>query len=521
MLTLRPYQERDLAEIRALIKQGRRRPLVVSPTGSGKGVLIGRIVDGARKIGNKVFFVVNRRSLVFDMSERVQQEWGIDHGVIMAGHPRNKPWMPVQVVSFNTLLNRKHKPQADVILVDEAHFSVTEKWLDLFREYPDALVIGFTATPIRFDGKGLGRYFDSMVKGPTVAELTADGYLVPAHVYRAPGGGPDMSGVSVTKNGEYDKRQRSAAVSKSVLIGDIVEHWLAHGKGEPTVCFATDVSHSHKIRDAFLAAGVRCEHVDAKTPDKTRTRLWRRLQAYEVEVVTSVGIISYGWNAPRVSVMIDAAPTMALAKHLQKCGRVLRSAPGKTRALILDHANNTRVHGFVETEREWTLKDGFKPSKRGSDDSVAGTYTCKKCLRIYEIYKAACPDCNEPRQKMSREIETVAGNLTEVIQPKYYRCQHCEKRGKLDAGQDYSDPCPQCGVTALKPLSDPEPVLTPAELSDRRAWYFRAVDDAARSGFELKRANVQYLSKYGCHAPKKWRDEAAQRMSESYEGLTA
>ena len=150
MLTLRPYQQRDLDEIRALLARGYRRPLVVSPTGSGKGVVICRIVQGAKQLAKKVFFVVNRRSLVEDMSRRVEQ-WDIDHGVIMAGHPRNKPWLPVQVTSFQTLIGRKHKPDADLILVDEAHFSVTEKWLDLFALYPKAAVIGFTATPVRYD----------------------------------------------------------------------------------------------------------------------------------------------------------------------------------------------------------------------------------------------------------------------------------------------------------------------------------------------------------------------------------
>ena len=516
MLTLRPYQQRDLDEIRALLARGYRRPLVVSPTGSGKGVVICRIVKGAVQLKKKVFFVVNRRSLVEDMSRRVEQ-WDIDHGVIMAGHPRNKPWLPVQVTSFQTLIGRKHKPYADLILVDEAHFSVTEKWLDLFALYPKAAVIGFTATPVRYDGKGLGRYFDSMVNGPSVAELTADGYLVPAHVYRAPGGGPDLSKVDVMSNGEYNKQQRAAAMNKAVLVGDIVEHWKQHGQGEPTVCFATDINHSKRIQEAFLAAGIRCEHADATTPSRVRERLWEDLQAYRVPVVTSVGIISYGWNAPRVSVAIDAAPTMSLAKHLQKLGRVLRSADGKRRALILDHANNTHIHGFVEDEREWTLQDGYKPKTSANGDNVAGVYTCKKCLRAYEVYKDRCPDCNEPREKHGREIETVAGTLSEAIQPKYYKCPHCQKRGKLEPGQDYTAPCHGCGVRALQELTAPEPVMTPEQVTARRAEYLQMAADARRAGFDLKRANVQYLTKYKVYPPERWRKEAAN--ADAFAGL--
>jgi len=296
-----------------------------------------------------------------------------------------------------------------------------------------------------------------------------------------------------------------------------VQHWLQIGRGRPTVLFAVDIAHSLKIRDAFRAAGVRAEHADANTPSDARDALWQELISGTVEVVCSVGIVSFGFDCPPVSCAILARPTASVTLYLQQVGRVLRPAPGKDYALILDHAGNTMEHGAIDEPRNWTLKDGYKPKKGEAGSDGPGTYTCKKCLRIYGIAMEKCPDCGEPRTKTAREIEQVDGQLTEIATSKYFKCPHCQKRGKLDPGQDYTVPCPQCGVRALRELTAPEPVMTPEQITERREEYFRLVDQARRGGFDLKRANVQYLSKFKVYPPEKWRKEAAQR--DAFAGL--
>jgi len=519
VLTLRPYQETMLDAVRGHLRAGLRRVLMVAPCGAGKGSTACRIVQGATAIGKRVIFLVNRRELVKDMSRRLDR-LGLDHGIIMADNPRRKPWLNVHVASIDTLRNRKTKPPADILIADEAHFALSDGWIRIFEAYPEAALIGMTATPARLDGRGLGRVFQAMVMGPTVAELTAEGYLVPIKAYGPPAGLPDLSSVHKS-HGEYNQKQLSAATNKPRLVGDIVQHWLQMARGRPTVVFAVDVAHSMKIRDAFRAAGVKAEHADANTPSGVRDGLWDDLAEYRVEVVCSVGIVSYGWDVPAVSCAVLARPTASTTLHIQQCGRVLRPAPGKSYSLILDHAGNIAEHGHVDDEREWTLQDGYKPKKGAGGSDGPGTYTCKKCLRIYGIAMEKCPDCGTPRSKAAREIEVVDGQLSEIQTSKYYRCQHCEKRGKLAPDQDYTAACPQCGVHALKPLAEPEPVLTPAEVAERRAWFFRAVEDATRQGFGPERASVQYLNKWKVYAPATWRKEAAARAAEGYEGLTA
>lgn len=516
----RPFQADLLSKTRQSIAQGSLRPLVVAPTGSGKGFMICRIVAGALANNRRVVFGVNRRSLVFDLSERLDR-LGIDHGIIMADHWRRKPSAMVHVASVATLLGRD-RPPADLFIADEAHFSVSDGWLQLFEAYQGRPVIGFTATPIRSDGRGLGRFFDAMHVGPSVSELTAQGYLVPATIY-----GPER---------RHGDRKRH-------LVGDVVDNWMRNGRGEPTVCFSASVAQSKKIAEAFCAAGVRAVHVDARTSDTERKETWRRLQSYDIEVVAAVGIISYGWDAPRVSQMIDAAPTGHVGSQIQKWGRILRPAEGKREARIWDHAGNYLEHGFPDDDREWSLEDGYiqptrcstcghnktihrlnrrcsAPGCQCSEFTQAkgdpGIYTCHECYVPYRITRDDCPRCGAARKKQGQHVETIAGELVEAeAKKKYYRCQHCEKRGILPAG-NYDQPCPNCGVTALVPLSKPEPVLSPAELAERRNWFMRAAQESVALGFGVTRAATQYLQQYGVYAPKRWRDEAARTYSNDW-----
>lgn len=291
-MILRRYQGRMLDETRANIAAGKMRNVMVSPTGSGKGTIATEIIRGAARHGSKIGFLVNRRELVKDMSRRLDH-LGVEHGVIMANHPRRRPWLPVQIASVDTLRRKPVLPHFDILIADECHFALSDGWLDLFAKYPDAAVIGMTATPIRADGQGLGRFFDAMVLGPSVQELIDEGNLVPTRVF-APSA-PDLRDVDHGDK-DYNRKQLSVACRKPKLVGDIVHHWLKLGRGRPTILFAVDQGHAKEIQAEFLKAGVRAEYADCDTASDVRDTLWEDLAAYRVEVVCSVGIVSYGWD---------------------------------------------------------------------------------------------------------------------------------------------------------------------------------------------------------------------------------
>ena len=170
--------------------------------------------------------------------------------------------------------------------------------------------------------------FETMIECPQVAELIAQKYLVGTKVF-APVD-PDLKGVR-TVAGDYNEKQLAERMDRPQLVGDIVAHWFRFGERRKTVCFATSVGHSVHIRDEFVRAGVRAEHVDGTTPKLERDATLGRLASGEIELVTNCAVLSEGWNQPAISCCILARPTKQMGLFRQMIGRVLRPAPRQDR----------------------------------------------------------------------------------------------------------------------------------------------------------------------------------------------
>jgi len=328
----------------------------VSPTGSGKTVMGTEIVKAAVARRESVLFLAHRREIIAQTSQKLFK-YGLRHGIIQAGFdPR--PMELVQVASVATLFVRGVKsdamrmPPADLIVIDEAHHAPANSYQKIVEAYPDAKILGLTATPCRGDGRGLGGIFTKIVEAPQVAQLIERGCLVKTRVY-APVD-PNLRGVD-TQNGDYVTSQLSERVNTDQLVGDIVTQWHKHGERRKTVAFAVDVAHSMHIRDEFVRAGVRAEHIDGKTPKEERDGILSRLRSGEVDLVTNCMVLTEGWDMPDVSCCILARPTKKMGLYRQMLGRVLRAATDKVDAIVLDHSGAVFRHGLAEDPVEWTL----------------------------------------------------------------------------------------------------------------------------------------------------------------------
>lgn len=407
--TLRPYQQQDLEQVRLLLRE-HRSVLLVQPTGAGKGTLASFIVRSASSRGHRVLFLVNRRTLVHDMSQRIAK-LGLEHGVIMGDDPRYRPALPVQVASIDTLQRRAQIPPADLLIIDEAHFAVSATWKDVVAKYPGAKVLGMTATPIRTDGRGLGEMFDVMVQGPSVRSLIAQGFLVPSVVFR-PKNVPHIRGVRKLA-GDFNQKQLAEVCDKPQLIGDVVEQWRKHATDRKTAAFGINQHHAQQIAERFRCAGVSFAYVDCDTPDSERDKIWNDYDNGSLRGVSSVGVISYGWDHPICSCIVGARPTESEALWRQILGRASRPYPGKENFILLDHFNNTeRLNTFFEDPVEWSLEG--EAIKGGKDDAPRIT-TCRNCFATFRSGPQRCPFCgSELERKALREVKEVAGELEQL-----------------------------------------------------------------------------------------------------------
>jgi DNA repair protein RadD len=472
VISLHPFQCEAVDRLEQGLRTS-RKVLLVAPTGSGKTVLAGEIIKRAIAQYRTVLFLAHRREIILQTGAKLAAN-GVRFGIIMAGiEPR--PMEAMQVASIDALHVRGVRskamqlPPADLLIFDEAHHARGRTREQLIALYPDANLLGMTATPCRGDGRGLGNIFATMIECPQVAELIIGGYLVKSRVY-APVD-PDLRGVK-TQQGDYIVSQLSHRVNTDALVGDIVLHWLKYGERRRTVAFAVGVEHSVHIRDEFLRADVRAEHLDGTTPITEREAILARLRTGETEVITNCMVLCEGWDMPDVGCCILARPTKQMGLYRQMIGRVLRPAEGKPDAIVLDHSGAVYRHGLPEDYVEWTLdvdRRAVNQAQAKRDRGAAPKLReCPSCKAV--MVAPPCGNCGWQPQPRGRAVDFEDGELGLVV------------NGKANA-QAYT-------------------------FEQKSEWYRMLVGEAVRRGKKPGWAFYLFQDKFG-HEPHRFWDHTA------------
>lgn len=419
IISLRQYQRALVDAIRRTLRSGKRRVLAYLPTGAGKTRVATAIVQMTlAKSTGRVIVLANRKQLVHQFAAALRAaglDVGIAQGENTAGlHHR------VVVCSIDTIHARNYTfEDVALFIIDEAHaVAGSEKYRTLLFRYNRVPVIGLSATPF---ARGLGKsypelggkpLFEELVVGATVQELVDDGYLTDIEIYCP--SAPDMTGAktSRTAEGEQDYRQADIdeATDRPELVGDIVWHFLKLGSGLKTLVFASSIAHSKHVVERLQAAGVKAEHLDCYMDDDTRADILRRFERGDFTVLSNVALLSEGFDVPDTACMILARPTKSLTRFLQMVGRVLRPAPGKTHALLLDHSGSVERIGHPFDDLPLALCDG-NPNKAGKQErEKPEPKPCPSCKFVKPAGTHECPKCGfKPERK--NDIEVRDGEL--------------------------------------------------------------------------------------------------------------
>ncbi len=409
-MILRPYQTALIDDARVVLRH-HNAVLMQLPTGGGKTAIATQMMATVAAKHRLGAFICHRQELV-DQTVRTFSEFGVPHGIISSGYTPN-PTLPIQVCSIDTLRARllagRPVPKFDFLMWDEAHHVAAAGWTKVMRYFPRAKHVGLTATPERLDGKGLRAQFQAMVQGPTTAELIAAGFLTPYRAF-APSA-PDLGGVH-TKMGDFVRGENEAAMDRPSITGDAVGHYLRHARDKRALAFCVSVAHSQHVVEQFRGAGVVAWHLDGKTDRGVRRQAVAAFRRGEIKVLSNVDLFGEGFDVPSADASIMLRPTKSLALYLQQCGRVLRPSPGKSHALLLDHAGNIQRHGLPDDDREWSL-DGRQARTKRDDEASVPVRQCPKC---YACHRPAprCPSCGWNYELKAREVDQVDGDLAEI-----------------------------------------------------------------------------------------------------------
>ncbi len=415
MISLRPYQNKAIELTRGALSAGSKRPLIVMPTGAGKSPVFGEVISLASLKGKISIFLCHRRNLVYQFRETLLKHFGIDPGFMMAGEDYS-PGLQVYVGTVQTYQRRlklgdRFEIPADIIFVDEAHLSVSKRYTDIFEAHGNAIVIGTTATPCRSDQRGLGEVYDNLIDVVGTQELTDDGFLAPVR-YFVPSD-PDLGKIKI-KMGDYDNKELAAKVDKPKIVGDVVDNWLKYAEGRNTIVFAVNVAHSKHIREGFDRVGIPSAHLDAKSSDDERDRVFKQMEDGEIKIVCNCALYQEGMDVPDISCVVIARPTKSLALYRQCAGRGMRISEGHDDMILLDHGGVVDEHGLLTDDIMWTLDGGKKAwSKKKKEEKDKKLVICRSCKQVFES-RDNCPDCGTEVKSFGRDVETVNGGLEEV-----------------------------------------------------------------------------------------------------------
>ena len=419
IISLRPYQAEVVERTRAALRSGKRRVLAYLPTGGGKTRVATAITQMTlAKSTGLVIVLANRKQLVHQFAAALRAA-GLDVGIAQ-GENTTGLHHRVIVASIDTIHARSYTfEDVALLIIDEAHaVAGSEKYRKLLFRYNRVPCVGLSATPF---SRGLAKpypelagrpLFEDLIVGATVQQLVDDGYLTDIEIYCP--SAPDMTGAKTTRTpeGEQDFRQADIdqAADKPELVGDIVRHWLKLADRKKTICFASSIAHSKHIVEQFRAAEVTAEHLDCYMDDATRADILSRFERGDFTVLSNVALLSEGFDVPATACMILARPTKSLTRFLQMVGRVLRPAPGKTHALLLDHSGSVERIGHPFDDLPLDLCDG-NPNKAGKQErEKPEPKPCPSCKFIKPAGTRKCPKCNfEPERQ--NDIEVRDGEL--------------------------------------------------------------------------------------------------------------
>jgi DNA repair protein RadD len=393
---LRPHQQQAVSDIERSWRSGNRRVVYQLPTGGGKTHIKSAIAKRAIESGMRVMAIAHRRELVKQISDRFTA-FGIPHGIIQAGEPFNIHFH-VQVCAVQTLNRRLLQiPIApDLILIDEAHHAVAGSWLQVMEHWPNALVLGVTATPERLDGKGLGHVFNDLICGPTVTELQKAGFLAKFRYLAPPKNLAFLQEMRKARTlaGDYQRNELEVAVNKRAIVGNAMAYYEKHLNGRPAIAFCVGIKHAEAVAEQFTAAGWRAASVDGSMDVGTRNRILGDFAAGRLSLLTSADLISEGFDVPDCAGAMLLRPTKSLTIFLQQVGRALRPKSDGSDAVIIDHAGNVYDHGLPADPHDWSL-DG----KKGREKDQLRVTQCAKCYRVFGDERvsearaqAQCPD---------------------------------------------------------------------------------------------------------------------------------
>lgn len=401
-MELRPYQQEAKDAIFEQWDNGVKKTLLVLPTGCGKTVVFAKVTEDCVRQGNRVLILAHRGELLDQAADKLMKTTGLGCALEKAENTCLGSWFRVVVGSVQSLMRQKRLDQFpedffDTIIIDEAHHCISDSYQKVLQHFPDAQILGVTATPDRGDMQNLGQFFESLAYEYTLPKAIKEGYLTPIKALTIPLK-IDMSSVSV-QAGDFKVGDIGTALDP--YLEGIAEEMKKYCSDKKTVVFLPLVKTSQKFRDLLNEHGFQAAEVNGTSQD--RAEILADFEEGKYNVLCNSMLLTEGWDCPSVDCIVVLRPTKVRSLYCQMVGRGTRLFPGKDHLLLLDFLWHTERHELCHPA-----------SLICSNEEVAQKMT----ENLEEA--AGCPiDIEEAEQKASEDVvaqreESLAKQLAEM-----------------------------------------------------------------------------------------------------------
>lgn len=490
--TLRPYQSAAVAEVLAAWAAGTLRVVLVLPTGGGKTLTASALVQQElADPAGRVVWLAHRRELLTQAAAALRS-LGCDVGIVSPVHAPD-PWARVQVASLDTLLSRGQRPAASLVVADECHHMAADTYRTLLDAYPDARMLGLTATPQRGDGRPLGDLFEKLIVGATYPQLIAlhqdctDQGLVPCRVFRP-------------------KEYLGSDLAREPL--DAWRDLQRMGLDGPCFAFARSIPEARAQREAFDGAGIASGIVTGMCGNSERADTLAAFRDGRIRVLWNVFVLTEGVDVPSASVCLLARGCGNAGTYLQMVGRVLRPIPGKAHAVLVDLPGVSHVHGLPTADRAYAL-DGRPISVVG--ESLKNCPQCGACVPSAENPCEMCgylwPAVVRKRPRvwnleLAEAIEAAGGDAAAVGEE--WRVREWDRLRALASGKEWSLYWAIKQFRELFGVAPDAALMARCSEAERFAEYQRLCGVQRAKGLARGFPFAVYLKTFGQRPPRAW-----------------
>lgn len=334
-MELRPYQEEAKQAVFAQWEGSVNRTLLVLPTGCGKTIVFAKIAEECVCQGKRVLILAHRGELLDQAADKIRKSTGLGCALEKAESSCIGSWFRIVVGSVQTMMREKRLGQFsddyfDTIIIDEAHHCISDSYQRVLKHFPEAEVLGVTATPDRGDMRDMGEYFESIAYEYTLQKAIKEGYLSPIRALTLPLK-MDLTGVGISA-GDFKAGDLGTALDP--YLDQIAEEMKNYCADRKTVVFLPLVKTSQKFRDVLCEHGFRAAEVNGESSD--RTEILQAFDRGDYNVLCNSMLLTEGWDCPSVDCVVVLRPTKVRSLYSQMVGRGTRLFPGKDHLLLLD-----------------------------------------------------------------------------------------------------------------------------------------------------------------------------------------